>query len=185
MTLPSLYDLILVQVFNMKKFFFLFYLFFISLFIFTYAKSEEKIAIVDINYILSSSEKGKKIINELKVKKEKNEKNYSAIESKLNKEKEEIAKLKNVISEKEYNLRVLEFNKNVEKYKLERSESEKSFENFKKNKLNVFFDNLNDIMKKYMLKNDISFILEKKNILISKNTYDKTNDILKLINSNN
>ena len=51
--------------------------------------------------------------------------------------------------------------------------------------MNVFFDDLNDIMKEYMLKNDISFILEKKNILISTNAHDKKDDILKLLNSNN
>ena len=184
MMLPSLYDSILERVFNMKINYILFCFIFISLFSYSIAKSEDKIVIVDVNYILSASENGKKIINELKSQKEKNEKNYNSIESELDKEKKEITKLKNLLSEKEYNQRVLEFNKNAERYKLERLETEKSFENFKKDKLNNFFDNLNDIMKEYMLNNDISFILEKKNILISKNTHDKTNEILKLLNSN-
>lgn len=184
MMLLNLYDLTLEQVFNMKKIFILFYFLIINLSFISFVKSEETIVIVDVNHILSTSENGKKIINELKILKEKNEKNYGLIESKLNKEKKEITRLKNILSENEYNQRVIDFNKNAEKYKLERLEIEKSFENYKKDKLNVFFDNLNDIMKEYMLKNNISFILEKKNILISKSTHDKTKDILKLLNSN-
>ena len=87
MMLLNLYDSILEQVFNMKKKYILFYFIFISLFSYPIAKSEEKIVIVDVNYILSTSEKGKKIINQLKTQKEQNEKNYSSIESELNKEK--------------------------------------------------------------------------------------------------
>jgi len=167
---------------KIKKYF-IFYFVLVSTFFYTFAKSDEKIIFVDLDYILSESVEGKKIIDELQAIKKKNEKNYNSIEKELYIKKNEITKLKNVLSKEEYNKKVLEFNKKGKNFELKRFEIEKSFEILKKKKLNTFFDNLDNIMKEYMLNNDISFILEKKNIIISKDIHDRTNDILDLINS--
>ena len=48
----------------------------LSLFFFSNISAEEKIAFVDINYVYSNSQIGKKIINEIKVKKENLDKDF-------------------------------------------------------------------------------------------------------------
>ena len=55
----------------------------LSLFFFSNISAEEKIAFVDINYVYSNSQIGKKIINEIKVKKENLDKDFKDFQKKL------------------------------------------------------------------------------------------------------
>ena len=43
---------------------------------------------------------------------------------------------------------------------------------------------INPVISKYVEKNSINLVLDKKNILIGKKSYDITQDILKLVNAN-
>ena len=74
------------------------------------------------------------------------------------------------------------FQEKVELYNKEKTKIIKSFENKKKKELDNFFINLNNIMNIYMKENEISLIIEKKNIVMAATKNDISNQILELVN---
>ena len=168
----------------MKKSFIFIILIFLN-FNILHAKANNKISFVDLNYILTESISGKKILNELDNLSKQNQKQFKSTELNLNKKKDEIKKLKNIISQNEYLKKVNEFQLDVEKYNREKSSIIEKFENLKKKELDIFFNSLNEIMSVYMKKNDINIIIEKKSIIMANKFSDITNNILELVNKKN
>ena len=168
----------------MKKFFIFFTLIILN-FDISNVKANDKIAFIDLNYILSESISGKKILTELNTLSKNNEKKFESTERELNKKKDEIKKLKNIISENEYLKKIDEFQKDVEIYNKDKSSIISTFENLKKKELDIFFNSLNEIMSIYMKENNISIIIEKKSIIMADKFFNITNNVLELINKKN
>ena len=165
----------------MKKiyFFFIIFLFFFDI---SLSKANDKIAFIDLNYILSESNEGKKILDKLEIDNNKNVNFFKSEETKLKQERENINKLKNILSQEEYNNKMNLFKTKVNNYNLKKSEMIKLFEDSKNSELNTFFSNLNEIMNNFMQENSINLILDKKNIVMANNKNDISDDILKMIN---
>ena len=163
----------------MKFFFFLITFFFLNI---TFSIANDKIAFIDLNYILSESNEGKKILNKLEIDNKKNLKFFQSEEEKLKKENQNIEKLKNILSKEEFNKKINMFKNKVNTYNLNKNETIKLFEENKNLELNIFFAELNEIMNNFMQENSIQIILDKKNIVMANNKNDISKDILKLIN---
>ena len=168
----------MVQLFN-ENFFFFNNFFFLNI---TFSIANDKIAFIDLNYILSESNEGKKILAKLEIDNSKNLKFFESEEEKLKQENENIEKLKNILSENEYKKKVNLFKNKVNAYNLKKTNTIKSFEEIKNSELNIFFVKLNEIMNNFMQENSISVILDKKNIVMANNKNDISKDILKLVN---
>ena len=56
------------------------------------------------------------------------------------------------------------------------------FEDEKSNKMKLFFNDINPYVTNFMEQNQITIIIDKKNIFIGSSKNDITNDILNLIN---
>ena len=166
----------------MKRFFIIIALIVLN---FNASNANNNIAFVDLNYILSESTSGKKILNELNNISKKNEKKFKLTELELNKKKDEIKKLKNIISEKEYLDKINKFQNDVKTYNKEKSSTINTFENLKKKELDNFFNSLNEIMSIYMKENNINIIIEKKSVIMSNKLSNITNNILELVNKKN
>ena len=163
----------------MKIFFFLITFFFLNI---TFSIANDKIAFIDLNYILSESNEGKKILAKLEIDNKKNLKFFQSEEEKLKKENQNIEKLKNILSKEEFNKKINIFKNKVNTYNLNKNETIKLFEENKNLELNIFFAELNEIMNNFMQENSIQIILDKKNIVMANNKNDISKDILKLIN---
>jgi len=163
----------------MKFFFFLITFFFLNI---TFSIANDKIAFIDLNYILSESNEGKKILAKLEIDNKKNLKFFQSEEEKLKKENQNIEKLKNILSKEEFNKKINMFKNKVNTYNLNKNETIKLFEENKNLELNIFFAELNEIMNNFMQENSIQIILDKKNIVMANNKNDISKDILKLIN---
>ena len=98
-------------------------------------KANAEVAFIDLNYILSESIKGKKILNELSVQNQENNKIFEASEKKFEIKKNEITKLKNIISEDE--LKKKNWSISVRSKKIQRGKKEYSqiFWKFKKKRI--------------------------------------------------
>ena len=94
--------------------------------------SKDKIAFIDLNYILSESNEGKNILKQLEIDNNKNLKFFEAEEEKLKKEKNDIDKLKNILSLEDYNKKKILFKNKVNTYNQKKSDMIKSFEKNKK-----------------------------------------------------
>ena len=163
----------------MKKYYLLFFfiIFHTNLF------AEEKIFYLDVNFLLSESEAGKFINNELQIINNKNIEEFKKIENSIKTEEEKLLKQKNILKEEEFNNKI---NKLREKYK-----SYQELKNTKSNDLKILGDKagnqilkiINEILSEYSTKNKISLIMEKKNIVIGKTELDITKNILPLLNT--
>jgi len=144
--------------------------------------SNEKITYVDIEYLFKNSVLGNKIYTKL------NDENNNIKNTLKNKEKElikiekEIINQKNIISKEEFNKRLSELNAKVKLFKSERVSIIKNFEAEKNKEINLFFQKISPILKEYMKENSISFILDKKNVLIADDKNEITKNLIDTIN---
>ncbi len=160
-----------------------FIIIFICFFNFSKVLAENKIVFIDINFILQESREGKKILNELDDLNKKNMKYLDDGASKLKKNEQEIINLKNILSENEYKKKINLFKDDVDKYNQNKKKILNSIETTKQNKMNVFFNNLNIVMRKYMQENSINLIIDKKNVIMANNKNDISKEILELLNN--
>ena len=162
-----------------KKFFLIFFLILTS----ANAYSSEKIITVDIDYIINTSKAGIYIQDQLK---DKNDNRVKKLETKnkelANKEKNLLAK-KNVLSEKDFNNEVNNLKKEINDFN---NNNKKEIENINKKRSEAYLkliDEINKILIEYSKKNDVLMILDKKNILLSKNDIDLTQEIIDQLNN--
>ena len=153
----------------------------ISLFLCSKALSNQ-ISIVDVTYLLKNSNKGKSIKKELDSLNSKNLKLYDEKKNKLEVKEKKIASKKNILSKEDFNNEVLKFRKEVADYESERRKSIQKIRDIKVNKIAKLLSEINKILVDYSSKNSISTIIDKKNVIITKQENDITKEILKILN---
>ena len=161
---------------------------FLPLFIFFFiisstAISEQKIVFVDMDKLVSISKPGSSIFNQLKDINNKNlvflkkeEKEFKAKEKKL------LAQ-KNIISESDFKNKVNELRSEIDQYNQNRKEKIKKFNKLKVENTNNLLKLITPILAKYSTENEISIILQKKDLIIGKTELDITNEIIIIINN--
>jgi outer membrane protein len=167
----------------MKNFFINFFIIFISLTSLSY--SSEKIVYLDVDFILANSEKGKIILSNLENKNKENIKILQSKEKILKDEETQIIKQKNIISEDSYKEKVNELKSKIDTFKKDKDELVKNFNQLRQQEINKFIKLVDEILGEYVEKNTIDLVLNKKDILMGKNEYNITNEILELVNKSN
>ena len=160
-----------------KVFFFLLIYFFFSSNVFS-----NQISVVDITFLLKNSNKGKIIQKEIDNLNSKNLKLYKEKKKKLEVKEKKIASKKNILSNEDFNKEVLNFRKDVTSYENERRKSAQEINNIKVGKIAKLLGEINKILVDYSSKNSISTIIDKKNVIITKQENDITKEILKILN---
>ena len=129
-----------------------------------------------------SKYKGKTIITDLE---EKNKNNILELEKKedILKNKEiDLNKKKNILSQKELKIQIDDLKKQIINFKKDKEKLSKDFNIYKKKQLSSLLESINPIISDYVREKSINIVLDKKNILIGKTSYDITKDILELVN---
>ena len=157
--------------------FFLLFFFSINLSI-----ASDKVVYIDIDYILSNSNKGKIIINNLE---KKNRKNISKLKEKediLKSKEKDIENKKNILSQEELSNLIDQLKNLIINFRKEKDELSKEFNSYKVDQISKLMKEINPIITNYVKENSIQIVLDKKNILIGKNEYDITEIILDKVN---
>ena len=164
-----------------KKSFFLIIIFF--LFGVTNLWSSEKIAFLDVEFIINKSEPALVIIKKIEKIRDQETKKLKEIEDNLKKKNEELIKTKNLISDEELKKKISSLRNKAISFDELRKKKIKEL-NIKKNKeLNEFLKLINPIIQEYMKEKSIDMIIDKKNIFMAKSKNDITEDILKIVNN--
>ena len=150
----------------------------------TYANSNDKVSFIDIDFILKNSNLGKSILNEIENLNKKNIDELRNKEKELKKKEEEIKSKKKILSEEEFNKEVNLLKERIKKYRIYKDELVKDFKQNEKKKINLFFKEVNPIIQKFMDKNSIDILLDRKNVFIGKKNSDITNQIIQELNKN-
>ena len=162
------------------KFFFIFLIF--SIF-FNNVNAEQKIVFLNMDRIVSTSSVGLSILKQLK---DLSDKNTALLNKKEKNFKEKEIKLisqKNIISESEFRNKVELLKKEINEHNQNRKKLMTSFKDLKIENTNKLLKLINPILVKYSNDNEISFILQKKNLVIGKTDLDITDEVLKIINN--
>ena len=159
---------------------------FLPLLIFFYlignAFAIEKIVYLDLDYILSNSNKGKNILSDLDKKNNENIKILKSKEEILKTEEENLLKQKNIISNEAYNEKVKNLQNKVKIFRSEKNQLVTEFKKNRENKINDFIKIVDNILGEYVKANSIDLVLNKKDIIMGKNSFNITEEILKRVN---
>ena len=162
-----------------KKIFFIFIFIFFS---FSNVYSSEKVAFVNIDYLIKNSNLGKIALKNIS---EADKKNLNLLKKRNESLKElelEIKKKQNIISEEAFKNEVNEFKNKANEFTKEKNLLVKEFNTFKKKELNKVFEKISPIVREYMSDNSISILMDTKNIFIGDVNADITKPLLRKIN---
>jgi len=141
----------------------------------------EKIVYLNMEKIMKTSKAGKSIIKKINQTNEANLKKFKKIEEDLKNDEQDLIAKKNILSEEEFKKKFDLLKKKINDYRVLRQNSIQDITTKRRNASSEFFKKINPILGKYATENDISFILQKKNIIMGKTELDITDDVLKII----
>jgi Skp family chaperone for outer membrane proteins len=145
--------------------------------------AEQKIVFVDMDRLVSTSKPGSSIFNQLK---DINKKNLDFLKEEEKKFKEKEKKLiaqKNIISENDYKNKINELKSEINIYNQNRNEKIKKFNKLKVENTNNLLKLISPILAKYSTENEISIILQKKDLIIGKTELDITDEVIKIVDN--
>jgi Skp family chaperone for outer membrane proteins len=148
-----------------------------------HAFSEQKIAFIDMDKVISTSKSGTSILNQLN---DINNKNLIFLKKEEKKFKEKEAKLisqKNIISETDFNNKVNELKSEIRNYNQNRKKILADFNKLKIDNTNNLLKLINPILIQFSNDKKIAIILQKKDLVVAKTQLDITDEVIKIVNS--
>ena len=137
---------------------------------------------IDIDKIINQTKVGKYINKEFEdLKKINNAKNLES-KNKLKEREESLIAQKNILETSEFNNKLNLFRKDVNDFNQLSQKSNRDLQNkLMKNKAN-FLKLIEPILLEYVATNNITYLLQKKYIIVGHNDLNKTKDIIDLVN---
>ena len=161
-----------------KKYFFItFFLFFSSELL-----AQEKIAILDLKYVLNQSKAGKGAQDFLKKSFSNNQKKFADIEANLKKEENDLLSKKNILTKDEYNKKADLLRKKVIDYQSQRRASLDKIASQRTESKETLLKKINPILDAYMKENNVSLVIDKKYSLGGNPEFDITKIIVEKLN---
>ena len=164
----------------LKKFFFITFFLLLSM---NYLKADDKIAYLDIDFILANTIAGKSLLDNLKQEEEIKINKFKTNDEKFKNNEKKILAKKNLVSNEEIKKEMKALQIEFQKYRKSKTEE---IENLKKKRnMNIinFLNSINPIIEKYMSDNSIYMVMDKKNVFIANNKYDITKKLIELIDN--
>ena len=163
--------------------YFLLSFFSIFLFFINSVNSEQNIAFINMDKVISISKAGSSLLKQLT---DLNNKNLQFLKKEEKKFKEKESKLisqKNIISEADFQNKVNELKSEIKNYNQNRDKMINEFNKLKVDNTNNLLKLINPILLKFSDDKEISIVLQKKDLVVAKSDLDITDDIIKIVNS--
>ena len=162
-----------------------FLLSFFSMFLFfiNSVNSEQNIAFIKMDKVISTSNAGSSILKQLT---DLNNKNLQFLRKEEKKFKEKETKLisqKNIISDTDFQNKVNELKSEIKNYNQNRDKIINEFNKLKVDNTNNLLKLINPILLKFSDDKEISIVLQKKDLVVAKIELDITEDIIKIVNA--
>ena len=155
----------------------------IFLFLINPTFSEQKIAFINMDKVMSISNTGSSILQQLT---DLNNKNLQFLKKEEKKFKEKETKLisqKNIISEADFQNKVNELKSEIKNYNQNRNKMLADFNKLKIDNTNNLLKLINPILIKFSNDKEIAIIFQKKDLVVAKTELDITEDIIKIVNA--
>ena len=155
-------------------------IFFLSIFQNIYA--EEKLAVVDIDYLINNSKAGKYIQTTINKINDKSLAEFKKKEKEFKEKQTELISQKNVLSNEEFNKKGSDLNKRIKDYNLNKKKLISESNQKKSKAIAELLTKINKLLIEYAEQNKVSFIIDKKNIILTKTENEITKEIFEVLN---
>ena len=162
------------------KFFFITIL---LLFSFNNLKAQEKVAYLDIDFILSNTLVGKSLLNSLKKEEELKINKFKNSDEEFKNEEKSILAKKKLISNDEFNKEIKILQIKFQEYRNNKVKEIDALKKKRNNNIVNLLNLINPIIEKYMAENSIYMLIDKKNVFIASKNFDITNKLIELIDN--
>ena len=152
------------------------------LLIYTHASAVEDVAYLDMKFVLNNSKAGKGAQDFLQKSFKENQKKFLDEENALKKEESDLLTQKTILTKEQYQKISDDLRKKVIDYQSQRRASLEKITTQRTEARQKLLETLNPILKTYVNENDISLVIDKKNILVGNGDLDITNIIVKKLN---
>ena len=146
--------------------------------------AENKIAYLDIDFILSNTNIGKSLFKKIQKFESDKINELNDKEKILKDEENKILASKNIISKDELNKNINEFQIKLKNYKNLRLDEINLLKKKRNEDILNLLKTINPMIEKYMNDNSISILIDKKNIFIADKNFDITKNLIDLIDTN-
>ena len=163
--------------------YFLLPFFFIFLFFINSVNSEQNIAFINMDKVISTSNAGSSILKQLTDLNNKNSKFLKNEEKKFKEKETKLISQKNILSEIDFKNKVDELKSEIKNYNQNRNKMVKDFNKLKIDNTNNLLKLINPILVKFSNDKEISIILQKKDLVVAKTELDITDEVIKIVNS--
>jgi len=150
--------------------------------IYTHASAEQNIAFLDMKYVLNNSKAGKGAQDFLQKSLKENQKKFSNTENELKNEESDLLGKKNILTKEEYKNKSDSLRKKVIKYQSERREALEKITKQRSDARQALLKELDPILKNYVEENNVSLVIDKKNVVMGSNELDITQIIIDRLN---
>ena len=145
--------------------------------------AENLIVYIDMEKILNESKSGMSINKQLEKIHKVNIKEFKKIEDELKKKEESIIAQKNILSKEDYTKKIKILRDNTNSYRKNRQEKINLLTKKRMESSSKLLSIINPILSDYSKVNNISIILQKKNVVLAKTDLNITNKIIDILNS--
>jgi outer membrane protein len=145
--------------------------------------AENLIVYIDMEKILNESKSGMSINKQLEKIHKMNIKEFKKIEDELKKKEESIIAQKNILSKEDYTKKIKILRDNTNSYRKNRQEKINLLTKKRIESSSKLLSIINPILSDYSKVNNISIILQKKNVVLAKTDLNITNKIINILNS--
>ena len=161
--------------------------FFIILFILQFFSiklyAENNVAFIDMQIIMDKSLAGQSLKKQLENLHKKNLESFKEKENSLKKKEQDVLSKKNILSKEEFQKEISNLRNEVKSYNNERNEKINSLTKKRLESMEIILKTLSPILTEFSKKNNISLIMDKKNIIIGKTELNITKEILTLLDA--
>ena len=147
------------------------------------AFSEQKIAFIDLDKVISTSKSGSSVLKQLTTLNKKNLKFLKDKEKKFKENETKLISQKNIISETDFKNKVNELKSEIKSYNQNRNKMLADFNKLKIDNTNNLLKLINPILVKFSNDKKIAIILQKKDLVVAKTQLDITDEVIKIVNS--
>ena len=148
-----------------------------------HAFSEQKIAFIDMDKVISTSKSGSSILKQLTDLKKKNSKFLKDEKKKFQEKETKLIAQKNILSETDFKNKLNELKSEIKNYNQNRNKMLADFNKLKIDNTNSLLRLINPILVKFSNDKEITIILKKKDLVVAKTQLDITDKVIKIVNS--
>jgi outer membrane protein len=146
-------------------------------------KAEDKVAYLDIDYILTNTLAGKSLLKSLKQNEEIKISKFKSSDENFKNDEMKILAKKNLISNEELRNELKQLQIKFQDYRKKKNKELEILKKKRNTNIINFINLINPIIEKYMADNSIYILMDKKNIFIANNNFDITKKLIELIDN--